>query len=134
MGWFVQPDMVTLTLENGNYLQVKKRLTSKEARKVFSGIVKTMIPGEKIELDPEQVGVTKVLAYVVGWGGPDCVGEDGRAVPFSAAALDNVSPDAYAQIVKAIDAHEAAQDAEIEAEKNGQAGSTNSGATSASAA
>ncbi len=77
MGWFVQPDMVTLTLENGNYLQVKKRLTSKEARKVFSGIVKTMIPGEKIELDPEQVGVTKVIAYVIGWGGPDLVDQGG---------------------------------------------------------
>jgi len=132
--FFVYPEQVTLPLPGGNALFVKKRLNSKESRRMFAACVRSMSPGEKIELDPEQVGYTKVVAYLVGWSGPNFVDPNGNPMPYSASALDNLSNEIYTDIVKAIDAHENEQDAAIELEKNTQAGSGNSGPISASVA
>lgn len=120
--WFVKPDLVRLPLSEGNFLDVKRQLTAGEERHIFAGVVKTMTPGQKMELDPEQVGRTKLLEYIVDWGGPNLVDDDGRPVPFSGAALDNLPPERYAEIVKVVDDHEAAETMKREAEKNDPAG------------
>lgn len=115
MGDFVRPESVRLSLSGGRWIDVKKRLNAGESRKMFARVVKDMTPGEKTTLDPEFVGLTKLIAYVVGWSFTD---DNGQTVPFSHAALDNIDPDLYAEMIKAVDQHIEAQDAARSVEKN----------------
>ncbi len=112
---FVQPDVVRLTLSDGDYIDVKKELNAGEQRRVFSRLVKTMHFSEKPEVDPEQVGLSKVVEYLVGWSFADV---SGKPVPVSEAALGNLDGETYGEIVKAIDAHDDAVTAERDARKN----------------
>jgi hypothetical protein len=112
---FVQPDVVRLSLSDGDWIDVKRELNAGESRRVFARLVKTMHFNEKAEVDPEQVGLSKVAEFLVGWSLTD---GDGKKVPISDAAINNLDADTYAEIVKAIDAHEAVGDAAREALKN----------------
>ncbi len=123
---FVQPEVVRLPLSGGEYIDVKKELTAKEQRHMFAGMIRTMTAGEKVELEPENVGRTKVSAYLVAWSFTDA---DGKPVPVTEGAIDSLKSWRYSEIVKRIDAHEA----EIEAgQKNEQDGEINSVAISPS--
>lgn len=119
MGDFVRPEVVRLPLSGGRWIDVKKRLNAGESRKMFARVVKDMPAGGRPMLDPEQVGFTKLVAYVLGWSFTD---DSGKPVEFSATALDSVDPDLYAEMIKAVDDHEDAQDAARSAEKNAQGG------------
>lgn len=125
---FVQPEIVRLSLSDGDFIDVKKELTAGEQRRMFAAMMRDMTPGEKVTLNPELVGRTKLTAYVVGWSFVDA---EGKPVPVSDSAIDNLDTDSYAEMVKAIDAHEAAQEAEKG--KNVQSGSSKSIATLPSA-
>lgn len=92
---------------DGDFLDVKKQLTSGEQRAVFTNLVKEWTAGERAELNPAQVGTTKILAYVIGWSFVDA---NGAPVPFSESALNNLDPESFAEITQAIDAHEEATD------------------------
>jgi hypothetical protein len=112
---FVQPDVVRLTLSDGDWIDVKKELNAGESRKVFTRLVKAMHFNEKAEVDPDQVGLSKVVEFLVGWS---LVDAQGKPVPVSEAAINNLDSATYAEVVKVIDAHEAAGDATREALKN----------------
>lgn len=126
---FVQPEIVRLYLaENADYIDVKKELTAGEQRHIFSGIVKAMHLGEKTTLDPDQVGKTKLVEYIVGWS---FLGADEQPEPVSESAIDCLDADTYRELVELIDAHEAAVS---EARKKNSRSATTSLATSASPA
>ncbi len=112
---FVQPDVVRLSLSDGDWIDVKKELNAGESRRVFTRLVKAMHFNEKAEVDPDQVGLSKVIEFLVGWSLTD---QSGKPVPVSEAAINNLDGETYAEIVKAIDVHEAASDAAREALKN----------------
>lgn len=120
---FVQPEVVRLPLSDGDWIDVKKELNAGEQRRVFSRLVKEMHFGEKAEVNPEQVGFSKVVEFLVGWSFTDA---DGKSVPVSEAAISNLDGDTYAEIVKAIDAHEEQLDAARAAEKNALADASKS--------
>jgi hypothetical protein len=82
-------------------------------------------------LEPEQVGLTKIVEYLVGWSFTD---GEGRPVDLSEGAINNLDQDTYREISEAIDAHEATITAEREARKNGKVGTRPSEAISASVA
>jgi hypothetical protein len=126
---FVQPDIVRLTLSDGDFIDVKKELNAGEQRRLFAHMMRDMVPGEKVTLIPEQVGRTKLIEYVVGWSFTDA---DGKPVPVSESAIDNLNTTTYAEMVKAVDDHEAAQEAKREQEKNSRDGESASSAISAS--
>ena len=119
---FVQPRTVRLPLSDGDWIDVKAELNAGEQRRIFTGLVKTMQAGEKPELNPEQVGKTKILEYVVDWS----LRDGDKAVPFSPAALDNVDPDTYSEIMAAVDAHDEAADKARAERKNGSGTPTTS--------
>ena len=116
---FVSGDVVRLPLSDGDFIDVKKELNAGEGRGIYTSLVKEMHFGEKATLDPQQVGLTKILAYIVGWS---FVGADSKPVPFSASALNNLDAETYAEIETAIDAHEAAIEKARAERKNGRAG------------
>jgi hypothetical protein len=96
---------------DADWIDVKKELTAGEHRHIFTGLVKQMHLGEKTELDPDQLGKTKLLEYIVGWS---FVGFDGQPEPVSESAIDCLDQDTYAELMAAIDAHEAAETARRE--------------------
>ena len=123
---FIRPDLVRLAIGDDDWIEVKRRLTAGEERRVFARVIKTMHAGERAELDPEQVGVTRIAEYVVEWGGPGFSDGTGRAVPYSTAALDHLDPDVYRAIERAVEAHEARERAARDAEKNERDGASSS--------
>ncbi len=123
---FVQPDVVRLALSDGDWIDVKKELNAGESRKVFTRLVKAMHFNEKAEVDPDQVGLSKVVEFLVGWS---LVDAQGKPVPVSEAAINNLDAATYAEVVKAIDAHEAAGEAAREEAKNEKGDENKSSAT-----
>jgi hypothetical protein len=128
---FVPGDVVRLPLSGDEWIDVKKELNAGEARRIFAALVKEMHAGQPTKLDPEKVGLTKVVEYVVGWS---LLGTDGRPEAVSESAIDGLDLDTYREIVDAVDAHDAACDAARLARKNGQDGEKASAATSPSPA
>lgn len=126
---FVQPDVVRLPLSDGDWIDVKKELNAGEQRRVFSRLVKAMHFNEKAEVDPEQVGLSKVVEFLVGWSFTD---SGGKPVPVSEAAIGNLDGATYAEIVKAVDAHEEASDKARDERKNEKGDETRSSAISSS--
>jgi hypothetical protein len=118
-GDFIDPGVDRVKLSGGRFIDVKHRLNAGETRRVFSRMVKRMVAGEAIELDPQKVGFTKLSESIVGWSLADA---DGRPIPLSDSAIDNLDPDVYHEIARAVDNHEAEVEAAIALEKKGQGG------------
>lgn len=129
---FVTPDVVRLDLSEGRWIDVKKELTAGESRRVFARLVKRMGPtglDDKVhtEIDPEKVGITKLLEYVVGWSFSN---GNGKPVPVSEAAINNLRQHIYREMVEAVEKHEEAMNAAREAAKQQDpTGATASSAT-----
>ncbi len=123
MAWkFVNPETIRIDISDSKWILVKKRLNAGERRRIFSRMVKTMQAGEKIDLDPAQVGRSKLVEYLVDWNGPTQIRD--KSPDEIGKVLDNLDPDDYGELNKAIEAHEDAQDAAAEQEKNATAGSS----------
>lgn len=117
---FVRPDVTVLTLADGATLTVKKRLTHGEQTASFARMYLAGVDGS-LRVNPLQSGMAVVTAYLVDWTVTD---EDGRVVPIrdkSADQLEEVlnemSPESFAEIKSAIEAHERAMSAERAAGK-----------------
>src|SRR5215471_528453 len=129
MSNFVKPETERLEIGGGDYIVVKKRLNVREARRVMARQMKPMAIGERPQLDYEQVGLAQVSVYLLEWGGPGFT-ENGKTVPYTEAALDDLDPDVFARLFKAVQGH---IENEERAEKN-SASETASPAISPSAA
>lgn len=112
--WFVEPESVRLNLSGGQWIDVKKELNAGEARDIFTDLVKGMHAGSAAELDPKNVGVSKILVYVLGWS----LKRQGVPIPFTRDALLSLRPAKFQEIVDAVDTHEQATLKEIEERKN----------------
>lgn len=124
--------------EDGDWIDVKKELTAGETKRVFTDVIKgkEMRQGEAPILDPEKVGITNILAYLLAWSFLD---EDGEPQPYSAITMSDdqrmdtiyrLSAADYQELDQAIDYHIAAVAAEREARKNAPAISSASVPTS----
>lgn len=125
MGRFIRPETTTLKISNGETLTVKKRLTSGEQRAAFARMYLAGVDGQ-MKVNPLTVGIAIITAYLVDWTLTDDTGASvqirGLSVDDLTAILDNLSQEAFAEIRKAIEQHEAAMAAERDQEKNAQAG------------
>jgi hypothetical protein len=136
MSRFVKPKTVRLPLSQGDFIDVKYRLNAGEQQALFAKMSPHVVPGEKMRLDSQHVISAKIVMYLVGWSFTD----DGRPVPMTPdlpedvrlATINNLDTETFAELRKAIDAHEDAVDAEIAAAKNGQDGASGSSAISPS--
>lgn len=103
--------------KDGDWIEVKKELNTGEQRRLFTKLVKSMRQGEAAELDPEMVGKTRLLEYIVAWS---FVGPDGKPVPFSSSALDSLDTDTYVyDVIAAVDLHIEDVEKAREIRKNG---------------
>lgn len=115
---FVQPEIVRLELSDGDWLEVRKELSMGEARRAMARTIKTMRADGRIEPDLEMVGRAEIAAYIVDWSFVDA--QDKR-VPYTDAALDNLTSEAYSEIEAAVRTHIAAVEDE---RKNARSGSS----------
>jgi hypothetical protein len=120
---FVRPEIVRVSLSDGEWIEVKRELNAGEQNHLEAGYVKDMRMGERPTLDYERVGKTRILEYVTGWS---FCGFNGQPEPFDESALDALDMDTYLEIMEAIRAHEVDISARREARKNGQAGENRS--------
>ena len=128
---FVQPDIVRVSLSDGDFIDIKKELNAGEQRRVFSRFVKDARSGESWAVDPEQVGLTKMVEYLIGWS---LVDADGKPVDVSEESIKSLDVDSFKEIKDAIDAHEKQVETERAERKNAKAGTVSSEAISASVA
>lgn len=122
----VQPETIRIPISQGDWLLVKKYLTAGERRRSLARMVKTMSPGSKTELDPEQVGLSETVEYLVDWSFPESIRNEPSDV--MAAILLSFDPESFGEILAAIQAHEQ----RMQAEKNARGDERKSSATSAS--
>ena len=127
---FVDPEEVRLPLSEGDYIDVKKTLNAGEYRKLLYDQFKDT-DGDKVIVDHAKIGISKVLAYVLGWS---FVGKSGQPEPYNLeqpeeirrALIDNLDQETYRELLTAITAHEDAQERALAAKKNAPATVTSS--------
>jgi hypothetical protein len=123
---FVRPDTTTLKISQGDTLTVKRRLTSGEQRAMYARMYLAGADGS-LKVNPLETGIALIAAYLLDWSLTD---EDGRLVvirdqPLETvlAALNMLGQESFTEILKAIQAHEAAMLAERAEEKKLTGGS-----------
>jgi len=136
MDTIVKPKIVRLSLSDGHYIDVRRRLNTGEQQDMFAAMAPYLVAGEKPQLKSQAVMTAKVLAYLLGWSLTD----DGAPIPMSPdlpdgvrmATVRSIDPDVFREIREAIDTHEAAVELEIEQTKNARAGVSDSNKTRSS--
>lgn len=137
----IRPETTTLPpLSNGDTITVKKRLNQGEKRAEQARLYRRL-PDGALRIDPLQVGLSMVCAYLLNWTVKGLDGAvipitetDGRPKPVEAveAALDLLDPFIYDEIELAIRDHEAAMMAAREALKKTNSGAPPDATTSSS--
>jgi hypothetical protein len=102
---FVTPDTVRLPLSDGDWIEVKQRLTNGERRRLNSAALGKSMPlgaaVTEIAVDFAEMGTARALTYIVDWSFED----DGRRVPVSREAFLSLDEPTADEIDKALDAH-----------------------------
>lgn len=132
MSRFVRPETVRLPISDGDWLLVKKRLTSGEERAAFARTYIAGVDG-RMHVNPISLGVGQVTAYLLEWSLTD---DDGQIVDIRdksadelAVVLDSLSPEDFTEIRDAIAAHDDAMRKERDEKKRQKAGTLTSGQT-----
>ena len=126
---FVEPDVVRLELKRGLWIDVRRELTFGEQQAMFARMRIQMGPGEAPVLDTTRIGRARMEAYIVGWS---FVNPQGKPVPITPAALDNLKTRDAREIRDALELHEMTVQAAQEEEKNDPDGAPVSSPTSPS--
>ena len=103
------PTVVRLPLSDGDFIDVKKRLSAGE---YF----------EMLQAQANRDGFAKLLTYIVGWS---LCGPNNAPLPYSPdlseaerrTTLRGLEDDTWSELIAAVTAHEAKEDAEREAKK-----------------
>jgi anti-sigma-K factor RskA len=128
---FVVPAVTTITLSDGDWIQVKNQLTVGEERAAFQQIIgeinqTTGWRKPNIALQ----GIAEIAAYLVAWSFRD---PEGQPIPPDVATIQLLDVDSYRELEAAVETHIKTMEAQRAAAKNGKAKSIESGTTSPSA-
>ena len=108
---FVLPEVVRLDLSDGDWIEVKKRLTNGERRRLNTAALSksVAIGGEstnEVDIDFAEFGTARALAYLVDWSFRDA---QGLRVEVTRSAYESLDEETSDEIDKALDAHIEAQ-------------------------
>jgi hypothetical protein len=130
---FVQPESRKLDISNGDWLIVRKRLTTGERRDAYRRTYVENSRGEMVSHSALSATVL-VTAYLLDWSLADAAGQQmaiqGQPWDVIAAYVDALDPVDFTEIRDAIEAHQAAMTAEREAQKKTRSGAMTSSPTS----
>lgn len=114
-----RPETLRLALSRGDWIVVKKHLTAGETRRVFRRMIRKGATGD--EIDSLQVGLSKMVVYLVDWSITDADDQPviirGQSEDVVADVLEMLDVDSFSEILKAIETHERTMEAEREEEK-----------------
>ena len=100
---FVAPETVRLELSEGDWIEVKARLTYGERARLSSSSFKAgHIGSDAIDLDFEAYALARLETWLVDWS---FLGANGKVVPVSRTAIRNLDPDTSDEIDAALTAH-----------------------------
>ena len=126
-----KPGSKRLKLSQDDWLEVKTHLTAGEQRGVFARMMRHGVDGDRI--DSVKVGLAKMVGYLIDWSFQDAKGDliviRDQSESVVESALNAIDTDAYAEALKAIEAHEDEMDQVRSAGKNVPAGEKESSAT-----
>jgi len=134
MKYFIEPESTRLQLGDGEWIDVKDRLTHGEREEMMAVISPFSNPGERIQMQRKEIRTALVNTYLLGWS----LTRGGKPVPMSpdlpynvrVATIRSLSADAFDVIHAAINTH---ADTMRQADaKNTQGGEAESSATSPS--
>jgi len=132
---FVRPQTTVVPLSNGDTITIKTRLSSGERRAAFSRLYLAGTDG-RLRVNPLQSGLAMMTEYLVDWNLTD---DDGAHVPIRGltvteleSVLDSLDDESFAEIKRAIEAHEQRMAAARAEEKKTQAGVSGDDPTSPS--
>jgi hypothetical protein len=111
---FVVPSTVKVDLSEGDWIELKERLTYGEQQRLASSALSRMTNAGAdagIDLDFEKHSLMRMETWVVDWS---FVGPNGKPVEITRRAISALDPDTAAEIDAAITAHIEA----LEAAKN----------------
>ena len=113
---FVQPVSVRLDLSDGDWIEVKKRITFGEQQYIAtSGVVRRQTMASGIDIDWAAFAVARIVTWLTDWNFLD---GNGKSVPITQDAVNTLEPETVDEITKALDAHVE----ELEASKRGGVG------------
>ena len=119
---FVQPEVQRLSLSDGDWIEVKKRLSVGEERAAFQAIVGEINPSSGWRRpNVEMLGIAEMAAYIVAWSFRD--GDD-RPVAVSVSAIKQLDSETFKEIEALLEQHVAAIDAALVTEKNAKGGAS----------
>lgn len=134
---FLDPEVTILKLSDGDTLTVKRRLNAGEQRAAFARMATAGVDGT-MRVNPLQVGLSTILAYLVDWSFTDKNGNlveiQGKSPEDLGAAIDALDPESFDEVKNAIEAHDVAVRKAREHEKKVLAGAKESSAISPSPA
>jgi hypothetical protein len=106
----VRPDTTKLTISEGDWLLVKKRLNHGEQQEAFARRYISDALGNRVNL--RLAGMEKVTAYLLDWSLTDLEEKPlvirDKSIEELESALNAIDPDSFAEIRAAIEAHEVA--------------------------
>ena len=103
---FVTPETVRLELSDGDWIEVKGRLTYGEQQHLSGSALKSASFGTSdLTIDYEAYALTRLETWLVEWGGPGFVDAKDKFVPVSRAAIRNLDPDKAAEIEAVLTVH-----------------------------
>ena len=108
---FVIPEVVRLDLSDGDWIEVKRRLTNGERRRLnTAGLSKSLLIGgdasNEVDIDFAEFGTARALTYIVDWSFRD---GNGLRVEVTREAYESLDEETADEIDKALDAHVEAQ-------------------------
>jgi hypothetical protein len=136
MSRFVRPNTDVLPLSDGDTLVVRRRLNTGEQRAMFQRMRAAAPNGDGYHVDPMQVGLATMTAYLLDWslrddnGAPVVIRD--QPMPVVESAINALDPDDFAEIREAIETHVARVEAARAEEKKTRRGGAASSPTSTS--
>lgn len=101
---FVLPETVRLELSEGDWIEVKKRLTYGEQQRLAGGALKPKLTDGEIDisLDLETHSILRLSTWIVDWSFCDT---KGKQVEVDRDAIASMDPDTAEEIEDALTAH-----------------------------
>lgn len=100
---FVSAETVKLDLSEGDWVEVKGRLTYGERQRLAASSFRTgHLGSDAVDLDFEAYALTKLETWLVDWSFTDA---KGKHVSVSRAAIRNLDPETADEITEALNAH-----------------------------
>jgi hypothetical protein len=106
---FVSLNTVRLDLSDGDWIEIKERLSYAEAQALGSASLVGLNGRGGYDIDMARFGLKRIETWLTDWSFVDT---DGKSVNLTVDAIRNLDPDTATEILTALDNYQAERDAD----------------------